>query len=129
LGVLGVNNTPEPIVPTKLAVRLDGGSLYSPERPSRVENGEHAYDGFVTPGPHTLEVEVGAHARARTQYAFTQKNAFAFEAPDGNQTTITILVDGEAPIAEDFPGDHQGQYEVRMRARVRAEPLPGAGHR
>ncbi|MCA9582369.1 MAG: hypothetical protein KC416_11285, partial [Myxococcales bacterium] len=58
------------------------------------------------------------HARDNRDYRYVLRDTFRFEVRKGKITVVTLILDDDSDIAEDFPEDGEGQYDVRTRFRV-----------
>jgi hypothetical protein len=93
----------------------DGGTLRDPEH--------SLFEGFAAPGPHTLTVEVEQRARADEAYRYTLHESYRFTVVQQKRTDLRLVLDDDSDMAEDFPDDHEGKYDVRTRLQVRAVGL------
>ena len=106
-----------------IALRLDGAPIFSGD-PSSV-NGDvrQIFEGFAAPGPHLLTVETEQRARANDDYRYTQSDTYRFQVVRGKATELTLTLDDSSNIADDFPDDGEGEYDIRMRLRVATREL------
>ena len=109
-----------------VVLSLDGAPIY------RAESGElseddtvEALDGFAAPGPHALTVEIEQRARADDAYRYDLRDTYRFQVQRGVMTDVTIVLDDDSDIAEDFSDDGEGEYDVRTRVRVATRELEG----
>jgi hypothetical protein len=93
----------------------DGSSLQSPDRP--------LYDGYAAPGPHVLELEIEQRAKRDQKYRYNLRESYRFEVLRERRTDLTLVLDDDSDIADDFADDQQGEYDVRTRLDVEAVGL------
>jgi hypothetical protein len=105
---------------------LDGALIYRGEGNSLREEGAELFQGFAAPGPHVLTVEVEQRARENDEYRYTMKNGFRFFVLREHVTLLKIVLDDDSDVAEDFPDDKEGEYDVQMRLEIEARPLGGS---
>ncbi len=81
------------------------------------------FEGFAAPGPHDLTVELEQRARANESYRYTQTDRYRFLVTESKLTEITLVLDDDSDIAEDFEDDGEGEYDVRTRLRIATREL------
>lgn len=99
----------------KLVLRLDGAPIYRKDGGAGLEEGEQVFEGFATPGPHALDLEAEQHSRANDGFGYTLRETFRFAVQKDRLTEITIVLDDDSDMAEDFPEDGEGEYDLRTR--------------
>lgn len=110
---------------SRLVVKLDNGVVFRSEPSFRGDEGVRVFEGFATPGPHQVEFEIEQRARAGDAYRYTLRDSYRFEVLSDRITEITLVVDDDSEIAEDFADDESGEYDVRTRVRVDTFELGG----
>lgn len=108
---------------TSFAVRLDGAPVFRADSGGVGADARRVFEGFAAPGPHVLIVEAEQRARADDGYRYTLSDSYRFEVVRGQLTVVTIVLDDDSDIAEDFEDDGEGEYEVRTRVRVATREL------
>lgn len=93
----------------------DGAAVRGPERP--------LFDGFAAPGPHSLTIEVEQRARQDEAYRYTLRESYRFMVVREKRTDLMLVLDDDSDMAEEFPDDQAGEYDVRTRLKVRAVGL------
>ncbi|NOY91502.1 MAG: DUF3597 domain-containing protein, partial [Deltaproteobacteria bacterium] len=106
-----------------IALRLDGAPIFRGDPSSVNGDVQQVFEGFAAPGPHVLSVETEQRARADDDYRYTQSDTYRFEVIRGKATELTLVLDDSSDIAEDFPDDGEGEYDVRVRLRVATREL------
>ena len=103
---------------------LDGASIFRGESSAiGDEDGRRVFEGFAAPGPHQLTVEVEQRSRTNDQYRYTIRDTYRFEVVRNRVTEVTVVLDDDSGIAEDFADDGEGEYDVRTRVRVATREL------
>jgi hypothetical protein len=109
---------------TRLTVSLDGAQVFRSDGGAvDAASGKRVFEGFAAPGPHTVTVEVEARARNGEVYRYVLRDSFRFEVMRDKLTEVEVRLDGASDIAEDFPDDGEGSYDVRTRFRVATRDL------
>ena len=117
-----VENDADDQILSGLTIRLDGAPIFRADSDVGGE-GRQVFDGFAAPGPHELTVEAEQRSRASEEYRYTQANRYRFQVVSGKLIEVTITLDDDSDIAEDFEDDGEGEYDVRMRVRVATRDL------
>lgn len=117
------NQTAETQSLVRLVVSLDGAPVHQAEGAPREPKPEQVFDGYAAPGLHVITVEAEQRAKAGDKYRHTTRDTFRFEALRGKATVVTITLEDDSDIAEDFADDEAGEYDVRTRVRVEAKDL------
>lgn len=76
------------------------------------------FEGAMRPGMHQLTLLVTFRDREGQAYRHQQRSQFGFEVAAKKRTEVTAVVEDDSQIAEDFPDDGEGEYEVLTRLRV-----------
>jgi hypothetical protein len=114
---------PDPVL-AKLVVSLDGAPVFRGDGSTLAgDEARAAFDGFAAPGPHVLSVEVEQRSRGDVAYGYTLRETYKFEAPRERQTELTLVLDDDSSLADDFADDGEGEYDVRTRLRVKTRAL------
>lgn len=108
---------------TSFTVRLDGAPVFRADSSGVGEDARQVFEGFAAPGPHVLIIEAEQRARADDGYRYTLNDSYRLEVLRGQLTVVTIVLDDDSDIAEDFEDDGEGEYEVRTRVRVATREL------
>lgn len=108
---------------SSFVVTLDDGVVFS--APSRfiADDEKTVYEHAVAPGHHVIGVEVEREDARGKQYKTWQTSQFSVVVPDSQLLETHMVVSDDSDMAEDFPDDADGEYDVRVRLRARvAEP-------
>jgi hypothetical protein len=108
----------------RLVLTLDGAPIFRGDA-SRLsgEAERRAFEGFAAPGPHVLGVEAEQRSREDEDYRYTLRDEYRFVVVRGRLTEVTVTLDDDSDIAEDFADDGEGEYDVRVRIRVATRDL------
>lgn len=99
----------------RIVLRLDGAPIYRKDGGAGLEEGEQVFEGFATPGPHVLDVEAEQRSRASDAFGYTLHDTLRIAVQKDRLTEITIVLDDDSDMAEDFPEDGEGEYDLRTR--------------
>jgi hypothetical protein len=105
---------------TRLSVLLDGGVVYTAPARFSAEDDKVVFEHAVAPGHHVLGIEVERSDTRSVQYTSAQTTKLSIVIPEGKLVEASIVLEDDSDMAEDFPEDQDGEYElaVRMRARI-----------
>ncbi|MBW2462841.1 MAG: hypothetical protein JRH11_14410 [Deltaproteobacteria bacterium] len=106
-----------------MVLKLDGAPIFQGEGGEVSEDGAQVFDGFAAPGPHVLTVEVEQRARANDEYRYELRDTYRFQVIRDRLIEVTIVLDDDSDIAEDFEDDEEGEFDVRTRMRVATRAL------
>jgi len=99
----------------RVVLRLDGAPIFRKDGGAGLDDGQQVFEGFATPGPHALELEADQRSRANDAFGYTLRETFRFAVQQDRLTEITIVLDDDSDMAEDFPDDGEGEYDLRTR--------------
>jgi hypothetical protein len=103
-----------------LNVNLDDGVVFAaPERFS-AEDERIVYEHAVAPGQHVLGLDIERYDLRGKNFRTWQSSRFSVVVPEGQLVEAHFKLEDSSDMAEDFPDDQDGEYEigVRLRARV-----------
>ncbi|RLB52079.1 MAG: hypothetical protein DRJ42_15685 [Deltaproteobacteria bacterium] len=106
-----------------MVLKLDGAPIFQGEGGEVSEDGAQVFDGFAAPGPHVLTIEVEQRARANDEYRYELRDTYRFQVIRDRLIEVTIVLDDDSDIAEDFEDDEEGEFDVRTRMRVATRAL------
>ncbi|HEV8247664.1 MAG TPA: hypothetical protein VGP93_17940 [Polyangiaceae bacterium] len=99
-------------------VTLDDGVVYTaPERFSPSEP-QVVYFHAVAPGQHVVGVEVERYDARNRQYRTFQSSKFTLIVPENKTLEARVRVLDDSDMADDFPDDEDGEYDLRVRLRA-----------
>jgi hypothetical protein len=113
--------------PEQVAARatlwLDGAPIWNGDGASLRGPDLALFDGFAAPGAHTLTVEVEQRARKDEAYRYTLRHSYRFMVVREKRTDLVLVLDDDSDMADEFPDDQEGEYDVRTRLKVHAVGL------
>jgi hypothetical protein len=107
-----------------LSVSLDDGVVWTSPSTFRPEDPTTVYDHAVAPGHHAVTVDLERRDDRNDTFRSAQRSRFIVDVPADDRLAIELKVWDDSSMGADFPGDKSGQYELRVRARAKAQPLP-----
>lgn len=108
---------------SRLVVSLDGAPVHRGDGSDVGEDAQQVFEGFAAPGPHVLTVEVEQRQRADDDYRYTVRDSFRFLVERERLTEITVTLDDDSDMGEDFEDDGEAEYDVSTRVRVATRDL------
>ncbi len=105
---------------SKFVVTLDDGVVFSaPDRFQALDE-RVVYEHAVAPGHHVVGIEIERHDARGRQFQTWQSSKFTVVVPEGKTLEAKVVLEDDSDMAEDFPDDQDGVYELntKMRARV-----------
>jgi hypothetical protein len=108
----------------RFALSLDGAPIFRTE--TEIEGGaegRQVYEGALAPGPHVLTVEIEQRASADTEYRYVQHDTYRFVVVRDRRTELTIVLEDDSDIAQQFTQGGEGRYDVHTRVRVATRAL------
>jgi hypothetical protein len=106
-----------------LSVSLDDGVVWTSSPSFRAEDSTTVYDHAVAPGHHAVTIDVERRDDRNDTFRSMQRSRFIVDVPADDKLNVEIKLWDDSSMAADFPGDKRGQYELRVRARAKAQPL------
>lgn len=99
-------------------VTLDDGVIYAAA--DRFGGGEPqvVYEHAVAPGHHMLGVEIERYDARNRAYRTYQTSKFAVVVPEGKKLETSFRVEDDSDMADEFPDDQDGEYDLRVRLRA-----------
>jgi hypothetical protein len=107
-----------------LSVSLDDGVVWTSPQAFRPEDATVVYDHAVAPGHHAVTVDVERRDDRNDTFRSAQRSRFVVDVPADQRLAVDLKLWDESSMGGDFPSDKSGQYELRIRARAKAQPLP-----
>lgn len=106
---------------TKLVITLDDGVIYTAPARFSAEDGKIVYEHAVAPGHHTLGIEVERSDARGKEFQSWQATKTSIIVPESKLLQAEILVEDDSDMAEDFPEDQDGEYELNVRVRAQVD--------
>jgi hypothetical protein len=107
-----------------LSVSLDDGVVWTSPTTFRPEEATTVYDHAVAPGHHALTVDVERRDDRNDAFRSAQRSRFIVDVPADEKLSVDLKLWDDSSMGGDFPGERSGQYDLRVRARAKAQPLP-----
>jgi hypothetical protein len=100
-------------------ITLDDGVVFSaPERFS-AEDERVVYEHAVAPGHHVVGLEIERYDARNKQYRTWQSSRFSVVVPESKLVDTHLTIVDASDMAEDFPDDADGEYDLRVKLRAR----------
>jgi hypothetical protein len=106
-----------------LSVSLDDGVVWTSPATFHAEDSTVVYDHAVAPGHHAVTVDVERRDDRNDTFRSAQRSRFTVEVPADGRLSLEIKLWDDSNMGGDFPSDKKGEYELRIRARAKAQPL------
>lgn len=105
---------------SSLKITLDDGIVYAAPDRFSAEEPEVVYEHAVASGHHVVGVEIERYDVRNRQFRTFQTSKFAVVVPESKRLETSITIEDDSDMAEDFPDDQDGEYDlyVRLRAMV-----------
>lgn len=103
-----------------LTVTLDDGVVFRAPPGFIAEDGKVVYEHAAAPGSHVVGIEIERQDTRGASFRTWQVSRFAIQIPERKTLEASVRVEDDSDMADDFPDDHDGQYElgVKLRAKV-----------
>jgi hypothetical protein len=105
---------------TSFKVTVDDGVVYVAGEQFSAEDERTVYEHAVAPGHHVLGVEIERVDARNREYKTWQTTKMSIVVPESKVLEALVSLEDDSGMAEDFPDDQDGEYElnVKLRARV-----------
>jgi hypothetical protein len=107
----------------RLVVSLDDGVVYTSAPGTSFDARTALYDHGVAPGRHAVVVDVDRKDDRDDTFRSTQRSRFLVDVPKDERLDVQIRIDDDSNMGGDFPSDHSGRYDLRVRAKATAKPV------
>jgi len=104
---------------TSFVVTLDEGVVFSAPERFIADEEKTVYEHAVAPGHHVIGIEIEREDARGQQYKTWQTSRFSVVVPDSRLLETHVVVEDDSDMAEDFPEDEDGEYDVRVNLRAR----------
>jgi len=106
-----------------LTVELDDGIVYTAPPGYHASDPETVYEHSVAPGRHAVTVDIDRKDDRDDTFRDTQRSRFIVDVPKDQRLSVTLRVGDDSTMGGDFPGDHRGKYDLRVRMKAAALPV------
>jgi hypothetical protein len=100
-------------------VTLDDGVVFTAPERFLAEDERIVYEHSVAPGHHVLGVDVERFDTRSKEYRTWQSSRFSLVIPESKLVDAHLILQDSSDMAKDFPNDHDGTYDLRVRLRAR----------
>jgi hypothetical protein len=76
------------------------------------------YEHAVASGHHVIGVEIERYDARNRQYRTFQTSKFTVVVPESRRLETSVTVEDDSDMAEDFPDDQDGEYDLRVKLRA-----------
>ena len=103
---------------SSLKITLDDGIVYAAPDRFSAEEPQVVYEHAVASGHHVVGVEIERYDVRNRQYRTFQTSKFSVVVPESQRLETSITVEDDSDMAEDFPDDQDGEYDLNVRLRA-----------
>jgi hypothetical protein len=102
-------------------ITLDEGVVFAAPSSFSAEDERTVYEHAVAPGHHVVGVEIERYDARNKEYRTWQSSRFSVIVPESKLVDAHLTVTDDSDMAEDFPDDADGEYDLRVKLRARVE--------
>jgi hypothetical protein len=102
-------------------ITLDDGIVYSAPERFGSDEPQVVYEHAVAPGHHMLGVEIERYDARNREYRTWQSSKFSIIVPESKHLESSLRIQDDSDMADDFPDDQDGEYDLRVRLRARVD--------
>ncbi|MEO6603042.1 MAG: hypothetical protein ABIQ16_24365 [Polyangiaceae bacterium] len=103
------------------SVTLDDGVVFTAPERFIAEDERTVYEHSVAPGHHVLGVDIERFDTRNKEYRTWQSSRFSVVVPESRLVDAHLIIQDNSDMGKDFPGDQDGEYDLRVRLRARVE--------
>jgi hypothetical protein len=103
------------------SVTLDDGVVFTAPERFIAEDERTVYEHSVAPGHHVLGVDIERFDTRNKEYRTWQSSRFSVVVPESRLVDAHLIIQDSSDMGKDFPGDQDGEYDLRVRLRARVE--------
>jgi hypothetical protein len=100
-------------------VTLDDGIVFAAADRFGSDEPQVVYEHAVAPGHHMLGVEIERYDARNREYRTWQSSKFSIVVPESKRLESSFRIHDGSDMADDFPDDQDGEYDLRVRLRAR----------
>ncbi len=104
---------------TSFRVTVDDGVVYVAPDHFSAEDERTVYEHAVAPGHHVLGVEIERVDARNREYKTWQATKMSIVVPESKVLEALVELEDDSDMAEDFPDDQDGVYELNLKLRAR----------
>jgi hypothetical protein len=106
-----------------LSVGLDDGTVWTSPAAFRAEDATTVYDHAVAPGHHAVTIDIERHDDRDDTFRSSQRSRFIVDVPADGRLSLDVKLWDDSNMGGDFRSDKKGNYDLRVRAQAKAQPL------
>lgn len=108
----------------KVVLKLDGSPVFTGDGATLSgDDARQVFEGFIAPGRHVLTAELEQQSREDATFGYDLHDTYNFKAQRDKLSELTLIVDDDSDMASDYPDDGDGEYDVRLKLRVRTKNI------
>jgi hypothetical protein len=100
-------------------ITLDDGVVFAAPDRFSAEDERVVYEHAVAPGHHVVGLEIERYDARNKQYRTWQSSRFSVVVPESKLVDTHLTIIDDSDMAEDFPDDADGEYDLRVKLRAR----------
>lgn len=100
-------------------ITLDDGVVFAAPDRFSADDERTVYEHAVAPGHHVVGVEIERYDARSKEYRTWQSSRFSVVVPENKLVDTHLTVIDDSDMAEDFPDDQDGEYDLRVKLRAR----------
>jgi hypothetical protein len=100
-------------------VTLDDGVVFRSDPGFLAEDEKVVYDHALAPGSHVIGLEIERKDSRGPAFRTWQTSRFAIQVPERKTLEAIVVVVDKSDMADDFPDDQDGEYDLRIKLRAK----------
>jgi hypothetical protein len=100
-------------------ITLDDGVVFAAPDRFSAEDERTVYEHAVAPGHHVVGVEIERYDARNKAYRTWQSSRFSVVIPESKLVDAHLRIIDDSDMADDFPSDADGEYDLRVKLRAR----------
>jgi len=100
-------------------ITLDDGVVFAAPDRFSADDERTVYEHAVAPGHHVVGVEIERYDARNKEYRTWQSSRFSVVIPENKLVDAHLQVIDDSDMADDFPSDADGEYDLRVKLRAR----------
>jgi hypothetical protein len=108
----------------KVVLKLDGAPVFVGDAAALSgDDARQVFEGFIAPGRHVLTAELKQQSQQDATFGYSLHDSYHFKAQRDKLSELTLIVDDDSDMASEYPDDGDGEYDVRLKLRVRTKNI------
>jgi hypothetical protein len=107
-----------------VTVSLDDGVVWTAPARFVASDATTVYEHSVAPGHHAVTLDIERRDDRDENFRTTQRSRFIVDVPADQRLGVALKVWDDSNMGGDFASDKKGGYDLRVRLRAKAEPIP-----